>query len=443
MYSLDREILRFLDQQNIPFAGKTVLCALSGGRDSMALLSLLLKLGEERGFAVAAAHYNHSLRDTARRDEEFVRAWCEKNGVPLTVGRGDVAVFARERKTSVEDAARILRYRFLESAADEWGADFIATAHHADDNAETVLLHLLRGAGLQGLCGIPPVRGRIIRPLLGADRKAIDRYVTENSIPFVEDETNGETKYERNRLRHELLPLLEELSPGAAERIAAAAARLRADNEYLERHAAALLPPAGENGETELPRSLLKEQDAAIAVRLVRLAARRFSVELTAAQAEAVLTLRSGGLIALPEGLRAAAEKKTVRIYRLPPPPPPLTLQMGEQRWGGCRVSLRETEESVAESENTVVLRADVGALTLAAWDGGGRLAVENGRRTVKRLLADHGIAAHRQENRPAIFASGELCAVFGAGTDLGLRPQSGEKTIVITLVNGDNSYDL
>ncbi len=436
MAPLRREILRFLDEEGVSLAGKTVLCAVSGGRDSMALLCLMLELSTKLGFAVAAAHYNHRLRESAERDENFVRDWCGRKGVPLIVGSGDVAAFASEKKTSVEDAARVMRYRFLEDAADELGADYIATAHHAQDNAETILLHLLRGAGLQGLSGIPPVRGRIIRPLLETSRSSINSYIDENGIPYVEDETNSETVYERNRLRHELLPRLEELSPGAVTRIAAAAARLRADNASLEARAAALLPPGEENGETRLRRELLKTQDAAIAARLVRLAARRFDVELTAAQVDAIRALRRGGLISLPDGLRAAAEGEIVRFYRLPAPPPPLALRIGEQKWGEYLVFVRETDGEAEERENVVVLRADAGELTIRAWDGTGRLAVENGSRTVKRLLSDHGITAPQQENRPAVLRNGELAAVFGAGADYSLRPESGEKKIVITLVS-------
>ena len=438
MRLLAQAFLRSCEEQGIALGGKTVLCALSGGRDSMALFHLCLKLGAEHGFAVAAAHYNHCLRETADRDEAFVRSFCEKKGVPLIVGRGDVAALAETEKTSVEDAARIMRYHFLEETADELGADFIATAHHADDNAETLLLHLLRGAGLQGLCGIPPVRGRIIRPLLSVDRAAINAYIAENSIPFVEDETNGETVYERNRLRHELFPLLEELSPGSTGRIATAAERLRADHACLERQAEELLPLPSENGETELSRSLLRSRDAAIAVRLVRLAARRFGIELTAAQADSVLALRTGAMLSLPDGVRAAAEKNIVRFYRVPTPPSPLSLRPGTQRWGEYIVSLSETDGEIESDENVIALRGDVGELTIAAWNGIGRLTVDNGSRTVKRLLADHGIGAPRQENRPAIFSGCALIAVFGAGVDLGARPFAGETKKVITLAKED-----
>jgi len=135
-------------------AGATVLCALSGGADSMYLLSRLL----EGGCAVKCAHYNHHLRETAQRDEEFVRHWCREQGVLLIVGGDDVAAHAARLGKGVEETARQMRYAFLEETAAREGCALIATGHHAGDNAETVLMNLIRGAGMKGLCGIPERR---------------------------------------------------------------------------------------------------------------------------------------------------------------------------------------------------------------------------------------------------------------------------------------------
>ena len=433
MMTLTGAVSAFCRREGIEFKGKTVLCALSGGRDSMALLHVLLSMSGAEGFAVAAAHYNHHLRETAQRDEDLVREFCAAGGIPLAVGGGDVRTFARETGTSTEDAARTLRYRFLQETAEELGADYIATAHHAQDNAETILMNLLRGTGLRGLGGIPPVRGRIVRPLLEVSREDIDRYIEANALPYGEDETNADTAYTRNRLRHELLPMLERLSPGSVERIAFTGSRLRMDGAYLEREAGKRLPPADSGGETTLPLALLRGEDPAIAVRLVRMAARRLGTELTALQAESVLSLRSG-TVALTGGVRAAREGKNLRFYRISPAPPPALLHFGEQDWGEYRVTVRETEDETAEDKNILLLRGDIGELTIAPWDGTGRLAVENGRRTVKRLLADRGIPMSQRESRPALFAGDALAAVFGAGVDRDFAPVCGKK-IVITLV--------
>ena len=419
-------------RQGIDFRGKTVLCAVSGGRDSMALLHVLLHLGTRQGFSVSAAHYNHRLRESAVRDEALVRGWCGKKGIPLVTGSGDVRAYAKETGRSIEDAARTLRYTFLSDAARECGADFIATAHHRQDNAETLLLHLLRGSGLQGLGGIAPVRGKLVRPLLDVCRADIDGYIAENAIPYADDETNEDTVYTRNRLRLELLPLLEAISPGSVNRIAAAASLLRSDEEFLQKTAAALLP----DGAAEIPISILNAQEPPIAARLVRMAAQNTGTELTLAQTEAVRNLRSGACLTLGGGVRAVRENNLLRFYRLPDAAKPMKLSIGQQNWGAWRVTVFETAQEIPEDCRTVVLRGDCRDLVIAPWDGTGRLGVENGRRTVKRLLADHGIGAAQRENCPAVYAAGQLAAVFGAGTEFSLRPQCDERKIVIHLEN-------
>ena len=149
-----------------------VLCAVSGGADSMALLHMLLA---RPGLTVCAAHFEHGLRGEASlADAAFVETWCRERGVPCLVGHGDTRRHAAAQRLGIEEAARELRYRFLEEAADSLGCAVIATAHNADDNAETLLLHLLRGSGAEGLRGIPPRRGRIIRPLLDMTRREIE-----------------------------------------------------------------------------------------------------------------------------------------------------------------------------------------------------------------------------------------------------------------------------
>lgn len=218
--------------------GGGVLCALSGGADSMYLLCRLLDGRERYSWTVQAAHLNHGLRLTAQRDEDFVRSWCARHSVPLTVGTADAATFAAREGLGVEEAGRTLRYAFLEETARQEGLALIATGHHAGDNAETVLMNLIRGCGLHGLTGIPERRGNIVRPMLNVTRREIEDYLKEHGVPHVEDETNTDPAYTRNRVRLQLLPLLEQLNPQAAAHIAAAARRLREDEQELSRQAA-------------------------------------------------------------------------------------------------------------------------------------------------------------------------------------------------------------
>ena len=240
MTELLQNILKFADEyEMLPETGLVLVCV-SGGADSMCLLEAMLHISYERGFAVAVAHYNHGLRgDESDRDEAFVRDYCEACGAPFYCGDGDVREHAQSSGQSIELAAREMRYRFFCDMAQTLGAGRVATAHTADDNAETMVLNLARGAGANGLSGIPPVReiapecGYIIRPLLRATREEVMRFVGERGIPFVEDSTNSLDIYTRNKIRHSVMPILREINPKLNENATAAAELLRADEDFI------------------------------------------------------------------------------------------------------------------------------------------------------------------------------------------------------------------
>ena len=200
-------LMPFMEQWHmLPRSGGSILCAVSGGRDSMCLLHYLHEASRQHHFTVAAAHLNHLMRDTALRDVDFVRSFCTERGIPFFTEAAPVYEMAEQWNIGVEEAGRRLRYDFLYRTAQAIGAEKIATAHHMGDQAETVVLHLLRGTGPEGLGGIPPVRGRLIRPLLQTSRREIEQYLDENGIGHVEDETNEDMAYARNRLRRIILP---------------------------------------------------------------------------------------------------------------------------------------------------------------------------------------------------------------------------------------------
>jgi tRNA(Ile)-lysidine synthase len=186
------------------------------------------------GIEVFAAHFDHQLRGLeSARDRTFVKNFCRENGIELEIGFGRVREYAGENGLGTEDAARELRYEFLDRAADKFGCDRIATAHNADDNAETVLLHLARGAGTGGLRGIPPVRGRIVRPLLGTTRAEIMEYLARNGINHVEDSSNAGDEYSRNVIRHKIIPVMRELNPAFSRSVVRECENLREDEDYF------------------------------------------------------------------------------------------------------------------------------------------------------------------------------------------------------------------
>lgn len=213
--------------------GDGVVVAVSGGVDSMVLFHLLANLGPSLRLRLHAAHLNHGLRGAeAERDASAVQAWAEALGVPLTVERAGPL---DRRGGSLQRAARAARHHFLERVADRARAERIALGHNQDDLAETVLLNLLRGAGLRGLAGIPPARGRIIRPLLDVPREAILAYARAHGVPWVEDSSNREITYRRNRVRAEILPrLAKDYNPQIRAVLARTAAILRAEDAFLE-----------------------------------------------------------------------------------------------------------------------------------------------------------------------------------------------------------------
>lgn len=216
-----------------------VLVGLSGGADSIALLSVLCELSEKYGFVVSAAHINHCLRgETAERDEEFSRAAAERAGVPFYLLRADVRGRAAEKGISEELAGREIRYEFFEKICEENGIDAIATAHHRNDNAETILMNFMRGSGISGLCGIPYRRGKIIRPLLDVTRAEIEHYCNEMLLEYVIDETNLETEYTRNKIRNILIPQIEQMfNPGFVQTVTRNAPVIAADEDYINSEA--------------------------------------------------------------------------------------------------------------------------------------------------------------------------------------------------------------
>ncbi len=239
MTLLDR-VRRTCERERLSQPGSRILCAVSGGADSVALLLILRELEQAGALAVAgAAHLNHQLRGAeADEDERFCAALAARAGVPFVADRADVAALARAGRRSIEDAARAARYAFFARAADACGADLVATAHTKDDQAETFLLRLLRGAGTRGLASIRPRAGRVIRPLLDVERAALRAYLASAGQPFREDVSNADVSIPRNRVRHELLPQLRSrFSPAVTDVLAREAALARQDEEFLDQEA--------------------------------------------------------------------------------------------------------------------------------------------------------------------------------------------------------------
>jgi len=224
----------YLQVHELVQPGQSVLLAVSGGVDSMVLCALLRELAGPMALRLALAHFNHHLRGAeSDEDERFVLRMAAEWGFTVHTSGADVASWSDEQRQRVETGARILRYRFLLDLAEKMGYDRVATGHNADDQAETVLDHFLRGSGVTGLCGMPRRRERIIRPLLFADRRWISAFAEQHAVPFRRDSSNEDQAYRRNRLRHELLPYLQQYNPRIHRTLTRLSDNMAEVDEYL------------------------------------------------------------------------------------------------------------------------------------------------------------------------------------------------------------------
>ncbi len=229
-----RKASAYLEKWEMVSPGMRVCVGFSGGADSTALLYFLWKLGQARGFETRALHVNHGIRgEEALRDQKFCENFCQEHAIVFKAVSVDVPEAARQEGISVEEAGRKARRRLLEECVEEGFADRVALAHHQNDQAETMLFHLMRGTGLKGLRGMEPVCLPYLRPFLCVTRAEIERWLIQEGIPWVEDSTNHELQYTRNQIRRRVLEPMEEIRPGAAFRMAGCAAQLLEVEDFL------------------------------------------------------------------------------------------------------------------------------------------------------------------------------------------------------------------
>ncbi len=293
---------------------KGVLVGYSGGADSSALLYAMQKYCNEHSLYLHALHVHHGIRgEEADRDAEHCRLTCERLGIDFTLERADIPALAKERGKGIEETARDFRYEaFVRCISAHPRLDCAATAHNADDNAETVLFNLARGSGSAGLCGIPPVRYhngvRIIRPLIFASKKEITDYCEENGIQYIFDSTNNDTAYTRNYIRHEILPRMEHLNPSFLSSVARMTRHLNKEREFSELCADEFLDKYGDSD--GIPVSEISSLHTALASRvIVKMFSRVSNATLEGVHVDAVLSLvqtaREGACLSLVGGMNA------------------------------------------------------------------------------------------------------------------------------------------
>ena len=429
------KVISFLRRRGMmPKEGSAVLCAVSGGADSVCLLHMMLSLSQKENFTVYAAHFNHGLRGAeAERDQEFVRGLCEKWGVSCVFGAGDTKARIYETGETVEEGARALRYAFLTEAAKKVGAEKIATAHTANDQAETVLFRLARGTGSLGLGGIPAVRDPFIRPLLAVSRAEVEAYLAAREIPYVTDSTNEDVKYARNRVRAEILPAMEQLNGRAVENICRSAEILSMESDYLQSLADARMGnlEVGERA-VSLPLCDLLDAPQALRGRMVRSMADALGIgrkDLGAAHIEEILSLRAEGACVHLHSMQSSIEGGRL-ILRWGKKQQRAVLKIGGRAaFMSAVFSAGEWDEHSTGLKLTVPRGAELVLRPCAAKD---RFPVPSGSRGVKRLLADAGYTPAQRELCPAVEVQGKLAGVYGLGENRSIQWEGETLTVEI-----------
>ena len=393
---MQNKLLTFARKQDLIRPGDRIVCALSGGADSVALLFALYLLKDKLDLRLSAAHFNHHLRgEESDRDERFAREFCLRYDIPLTVGHGTIL----PGKKGLEAAARDARYAFLNSLDGK-----IATAHTADDNAETVLMHLVRGTGLKGLGGISPRNGRVIRPMLMVTRQEVEDFCREWCLDYVTDSSNHTDEFLRNRLRRHVMPLLKAENPALAENLSDMALRLRQDESCL----AQIAKPTTNIHD-------LRQLHPAVRSRCLEQLLRSWGVpepeKRHIDQLNALVFSDSPSAHArFPGNVTVTRDYEFLRLRNTAAAPEPVQLSCpGEVTWGEYRIACTPAEQGLVPK----------GTMVIRSRRPGDEIRRSGGTKSLKKLYIDLKIPT---DLRPGIPVIADELGVLAAG-ELGENP--------------------
>lgn len=427
------------DFQNIfdtKISGNGLVLAVSGGADSMTMLSLAHRFAR---CPLTVVTVNHHIRKKAYLDAALVRDYCKANGIPFTEAHIYPAEFARENKISLETAARILRYDALDLLAQ---GKTICLAHTKNDQAETVLMHLVRGSGGRGARGMKKVSGNYYRPLLGLTRAEVIEYVERNNIPFAEDPTNKNNAYDRNYMRNIVIPRLSKLNPNAVDNISRYAESKSADEDYFEEQLSRIYPSLGINiSETgaEIPQKAFELHPALTSrVLLMVFCSLGYGKDIEKAHIDAVCGLSekpTGKRINLPFGVLAVKNYGAVELLHSREEPPEQegfshTLPFGEGRHLFCGGALLVT------AEKTGGLRFDGGKIPFGAViraPGSGDVFTKfgGGAKPLRRYLTDKKIPLPKRKTLPVVACGNEVLLIFGVEISEKIKVDENTKQIL------------
>ena len=412
---LIKKVKKTLDDHSM-LDGDSVLAGFSGGIDSTVMLHALDRICRERGVALRALHVNHMIRgEEALRDEQFCRDFCMERGIPFDSVRIDVPALAKAEKTGLEECARKYRYMAFEEYRVKYSVSKIATAHNANDNLETILFNLSRGCSLSGVCGIAPVRGKIVRPLIEVSREEITAYAEENRLSCVYDSTNSDTDYSRNHIRHNIVPGLMKLNPSLIDTVSRFSRSAREDSEYLKSVADRYEETYDVSTLASLPPPILKRVLSARFEKLTGSVPEAVHLE---AMTELVSKGKDRSFVSLPHRMTAGISGGKLIIGELPvsfAKPFCRTVRQGSNEIPEARASLYITEsaddarrfadELQIINKKFILKRIKMndicGSLFVRSRENGDRYVYGNMTRSVKKLLNSAKLSAGEKETLP------------------------------------------
>lgn len=425
---LTEKVKKFISANSLIKDGESVLVAFSGGADSMCLLHILKRLS----YNVSAAHLNHMLRGKESDNDECVaREFCEKHNIPFYVTHADIARISKETGVSEETAGRNERYKFFDLVSKENNIDKIATAHNEDDNAETILMHLIRGCGTAGLAGIPVKRENIVRPLLCCSRSEIEDYCKKHSLPYVTDSSNLSNIYTRNKIRHELLPLFKEYNAGILSTFTSLSELMTADKKYFDE----IIGETVGNRTCFITQKLKSMPDSLIyriVLRLSKNAGLSPEFKHIKAITKLIKSDRSGKKINVPGGVFEiscgvlSALKKTSENFCYNIIPDSET-ELDAFRLIAC-------DKILSDLYFILPINSDI---TVRSRQPGDNIRVRGMTKKISDLFIDKKIPANKRNEIPLLTVDGEIIYVFGLEkSDLVLNYTKNDKTFVLNITN-------
>lgn len=402
---------------------KKFLLAVSGGVDSMVMLHMFLNSLPTQSFAVVSV--NHNLRPEGAFDCNFVKQYCQENNVVFFAKSVNVTEHALQNKLSIETSARQLRYRAIEEVADTYGYDTVCLAHHAEDNAETVLLHLVRGGGLRGVSGIRRRQGRFFRPLLKLTKEEILQYAHSHNLPYVIDQTNADTIYKRNLVRHEILPKLKEINPSAVQAINSFAYLAQQEDDFLDSLADMTCVSFNQNNTAaDIDLDKFNNLNTVLKARVLRKTMRALNYYKDVEQRHLVnvinLTKATDGeaQINLPFGLIARRTYNTLTICPQTKQEQELNLQLpftvGEFEFGKLTVGVFTAPPDCIPYISVDADKIPKGAVIRTRKPGDRFAKFGSGEKKLKDYLIDIKIPQHLRDSIPIVAYGNTVYAIFG-----------------------------